>query len=268
MEYWQIIVLGVIQGITEFLPVSSSGHLILAPMVFNFADQGLALDAVLHLATLLAVIIFFKTDLLKLGVSLFKPGADAGYRRVAWSILLACFPAGFAGLLWGDLIETRFRDPKLVAINLLVWSFVFLAADRQSRKPGKKIDQIADIRPGPILWVGLAQAFALLPGTSRSGVTMAAGLFGNLSRTAAAKFSFLLGTPIIFAAGLHKMASLMAAPAGSLAVTPGQFLAGFMTSFVFGYFSIKVLLKIVSRLGLMPFIIYRILLSLLILAVY
>ncbi|MFQ5717303.1 MAG: undecaprenyl-diphosphate phosphatase, partial [Nitrospinales bacterium] len=162
MEYWQIIVLGVIQGVTEFLPVSSSGHLILAPAVFNFADQGLALDAVLHLATLLAVIIFFRTDLLKLGVSLFKPGADADYRRVAWSILLACFPAGCAGLLWGDLIETRFRDPKLVAINLLVWSFVFLAADRQSRKGGKKIDQIGDIRPGPILWVGLAQAFALL----------------------------------------------------------------------------------------------------------
>lgn len=269
MEYWHIIILGVVQGITEFLPISSSGHLILVPWVFNFEDQGLALDAILHLATLLAIIIFFRADLLKLAASLFSArDGDAAYRRVAWSILVACLPAGIVGLLWKDFIERELRNPDQVAVNLMLWSFVFLIADRQSAKRKNEIDEIGEISPGKIIFVGFAQAFALLPGTSRSGITIAAGLFGKLSKTTATRLSFLLGAPIIFAAGVHNLAILMASPAELLTFTLDQLLAGFIVAFIFGYWSIRLLFKIVARVGLLPFIVYRIALSLFILAVY
>ncbi|MFQ5672687.1 MAG: undecaprenyl-diphosphate phosphatase [Nitrospinales bacterium] len=268
MEYLNIIILAVIQGVTEFLPVSSSGHLILAPLVFNFPDQGLALDAILHLATLLAILIFFRADLWKLAVALFTPGGDPAMRRVAWSILLACFPAGIAGLLWGDVIEARFRNPNLVAVNMMVWSFVFLAADRRAGRQAKPIDRIEEISPGKILFVGLAQAFALVPGTSRSGVTLAAGLFGQLSQTTAARLSFLMGAPIILAAGLYKTAALLTASAPHAAFGLGPILVGFTVTFLLGYLSINLLFRIVSRAGLLPFIVYRILLSVLILFFY
>jgi len=268
MEYFHIVILGVIQGVTEFLPVSSSGHLILAPLVFNFPDQGLALDALLHLATLLAILIFFRADLLRLAGALFS-SADPAMRRVAWSILLACFPAGIAGLLWDDVIEARFRNPSLIAVNMIVWSLVFLVADRRAGRRKKPVDRLEEISTGKILFVGLAQAFALVPGTSRSGVTMAAGLFGRLSQTAAARLSFLMGAPIILAAGLYKTAALLAAPATThAAFGPGAILAGFAVTFLMGYLSINLLFKIVSRAGLLPFIVYRVLLSALILLFY
>lgn len=268
MEYWQIIILGILQGITEFLPISSSGHLILAPVVFNFKDQGLAMDAMLHLATLFAIIIFFKNDLLKLVASLFRSDADPAYRRVAWSIVLATFPAGIAGLLWGKYIENNFRSPTLVGTSLLFWSCVFYVANYRATKAEAPIDRIEDICFRQVLFIGFAQALALVPGTSRSGITIAAGLFGNLSQTVAARFSFLLGTPIIFAAGAYKCLHILKSPAEAQIFTIGQLAMGFVVTFVFGYFSIKVLLKIVSKMGLMPFIVYRIVLSLFILLFY
>ena len=155
---------------------------------------------------------FFKTDLVRLATALFDRSRDPDSWRIAWSILLASFPAGIAGLLWGDIIETRFRDPNLVAVNLLVWSFVFLAADRLAAKRKDVITRIEEIRPGHIIFIGFAQALALIPGTSRSGISIAAGLFSKLSQTASARFSFLLGAPIICAAGLHKAVGLFTAP--------------------------------------------------------
>ncbi|MCH8157395.1 MAG: undecaprenyl-diphosphate phosphatase [Nitrospinae bacterium] len=266
MSYFEIIILGIIQGLTEFLPISSSGHLILAPALLGFEDQGLALDAILHLGTLFAIIIFFRDDLSKLVRGLFDRASDPDYHRLAWHIVWASFPAGLIGLFFGDVIEHELRSPIFVAWNLLFWSMVLLAADRYAAKQESPIEDVRRMSLGQVLFIGYAQAIALLPGTSRSGITIAGGLFTHLSPTTAARFSFLLGAPIILAAGAHKMVYFMSDPAAnSLQLSWPQLGVGLLVSFVVGYFSIKLLLGIVSRLGLLPFIVYRILLGVFIL---
>ena len=155
MDTWQFILLGIIQGVTEFLPISSSGHLILAPLFFEFQDQGLALDAILHLATLLAIIIFFKDDLWKLTKSLFLKEDPSGNKRVAWCIIWASFPAGLVGLTFGDLIENDLRSPMLVAANLAFWSIVFWQADRKADKNEKSVVEIQKIETKTIFLLSL-----------------------------------------------------------------------------------------------------------------
>jgi len=268
MEFIHIILLSIIQGLTEFLPISSSGHLILAPLVFDFEDQGLALDAILHLGTLLAIVIYFRDDLTKLLFSLFDKKADPQTRKLAVSILLASFPAGIIGLFGMDYIETNLRFPQFLALNLLVWSLVFFIADRNSAREKPPKTELYRLTLGQVMLIGFAQAIALLPGTSRSGITIAAGLFNNLSHTTAARFSFLLGTPIIMAAGLHSLASWVTHPPEHQIYNYTQLGVGFLVSFVVGYISIKLLLKIVARVGLMPFIVYRVLLAIFILGFF
>lgn len=268
MEFINIILLSIIQGLTEFLPISSSGHLILAPLVFDFEDQGLALDAILHLGTLLAIIIYFRDDLSKLFFSLFNSKADPTTRKLAVSILLASFPAGMIGLFGMDYIEDNLRIPQFLALNLLVWSVVFFIADRNSAREKTPKTELFNLNLGQVMLIGFAQAIALLPGTSRSGITIAAGLFSNLSHTTAARFSFLLGTPIIMAAGMHSLVSWIAHPEEHQIYNYTQLGVGFLVSFVVGYLSIKLLLTIVARVGLMPFIIYRVLLAVFILGFF
>ena len=260
MDYFQVILLGIIQGLTEFLPVSSSGHLIFVPMMFNFEDQGLAMDAILHLGTLLAIVIYFRTDLTRLFLGLFKRG-DTNYHKLAWHIIWASFPAGIVGLLWGDFIEQELRNSTFVAWNLIFWSFVFFTTERYSVSLRVKESNIEQITLGQVIFIGFAQAIALLPGTSRSGITIAGGLLAKLKPTTAARFSFLLGTPIIFAAGAHKVVHYFSGTTNEMQLTLPQLGLGLGTSFLVGYFSIKLLLGIVSRLGLTPFIIYRIILG-------
>jgi len=266
MDFLQFIILGIIQGLTEFLPVSSSGHLVLAPALFDFEDQGLALDAILHLGTLLAIIIFFRDDLSKLVRGLFDRTRDPAHHRLAWYIIWASFPAGLVGLFFGDVIEHELRNPTFVAWNLLVWSLVFLVADRYAAKQKPAAEGMHSLSLGQVLFIGCAQAIALLPGTSRSGITIAGGLFTHLSQTTAARFSFLLGTPIILVAGTHKMLHFVSNPVGFHTFSALQLATGLLVSFAVGYLSIKLLLKIVSRAGLIPFIVYRILLGIFILA--
>ena len=261
MELLQAILLGLIQGLTEFLPVSSSGHLILVPHVLGLEDQGLAMDAILHLATVLAIIIYFRRDLYKLLISLLANNKGDPYRSLAWSIIAASFPAGLAGLFLGDWIESNLRSSTFVAGNLMFWSIIFLVADRNSTKHAAESDELIHLGWRKILFIGFAQAIALLPGTSRSGITITAGLFSSLSQPAAARFSFLLGTPIILAAGLHKAAPLLGDAGTEFLFTPFQLFMGFLVAFAVGYLSIKWLLAIVSRLGLLPFIIYRMVLA-------
>lgn len=261
MEFWQIVLLGIIQGLTEFLPVSSSGHLILAPALLGFEDQGLALDTILHLATLLAIIIYFRKDLLELLKSLYTPSSPPETRRLAWAIIVATIPAGIAGLLAEDAIENSLRSPFFVAGNLMFWSFVFIIADRQAAGKISTPEELTKLSFGKVMLIGFAQAIALLPGTSRSGITIAAGLFMGLSRENSARFCFLLGTPIILAAGGHKMLHFITAPAGSFAYSAPQLVTGFIAAFLSGYLAIKILLKILSTAGLMPFVIYRLILG-------
>lgn len=261
MELLQAILLGLIQGLTEFLPISSSGHLILAPYLLGLEDQGLAMDAILHLATVLAIIIYFRKDLSRLLISLLTNKKGDPYRPLAWSIVAASFPAGLVGLFLGDWIESNLRDSTFVACNLMFWSFVFLVGDRISTKKEAESDDLIHLGWRKILFIGFAQSIALLPGTSRSGITITAGLFSNLSQPAAARFSFLLGTPIILTAGLHKGISVLGDASHEFLFTPFQFFMGFLIAFSIGYLSIKWLLAIVSRVGLLPFIIYRVVLA-------
>lgn len=261
MDYLQAIILGLIQGLTEFLPVSSSGHLILAPLLLGFDDQGLAMDAILHLATLLAIFIYFNKELGRLFRGLYQPSAPKTDKRLAWGIVAATVPAVVVGLAFGDWIESSLRNPHFVAGNLIFWSGVFWMANQHAKGRTEQPDEYNKLSWGNILFIGFAQAVALLPGTSRSGITIAAGLFVHLSQPAAARFAFLLGTPAILGAGLYKSLSLVSNPAQEMIFTPGQLAVAFAVAFVVGYLAIKLLLKIVARVGLMPFIFYRLALA-------
>lgn len=266
MEMLQIIILGIIQGLTEFLPVSSSGHLILAPLILNFNDQGLALDAILHLGTLMAIFIFFKKDLLEIFLGLFDRRKD-NY-GLAWSIIAASIPAGLVGFFFADWIGSNLRNPTFVAINLLIWSAVFYMADRSAQDHNKTQMNLQELPPLKIFLIGCVQAIALLPGTSRSGITIAAGLFSKLNPVTATRFSFLLGTPIIFAAGLHKLITFISQSTAPHSYTHLHLVTGLAVSFLVGLMAIKLLLKIVEKAGLLPFIIYRIILASAILIFY
>ncbi len=261
MEIFQIILLSIIQGLTEFLPISSSGHLILAPVILNFEDQGLALDAILHLGTLLAIIIFFKKELMDLTRGLFDRQGSPKTHHLAWCIIIASFPAGLVGIFGGGWIEANLRSHTFVGYNLFFWSLIFLVADRHGSKNANSNTELNRLSLRQILFIGCAQAIALLPGTSRSGITIAAGLFSNLSHTSATRFSFLLGTPIIFAAGMHKLAGFISHPAAEQTYSNLHLITGLGISFLVGLLAIQLLLKIVARVGLLPFITYRIILA-------
>ncbi len=261
MNDWNVIILGLVQGLTEFLPVSSSGHLILAPALLGFQDQGLAMDAMLHMGTLLSIIIFFRKDLWELFLGLLPGPRGEKNRVLAWSIIAASFPAGLFGLAADDWIEANLRSPMFVACSLFAWSIVFWFIDKR----GKMQEGISDVNrltPKQVFFIGCAQALALFPGTSRSGVTLAAGLLTQLNHRAAARFSFLLGAPIITAAGSLKTFEFFfkSGPTEYLFSTYQLFL-GFIVSFVVGYLAIHILLKVVARVGLTPFIYYRVLLA-------
>jgi undecaprenyl-diphosphatase len=268
MDYWTVIILGIIQGVTEFLPISSSGHLILAPTVFGFQDQGLAMDVVLHLASLIAIVIFFRKDLLELFKGILQPKQRPEQARLAWGIALATIPGGLVGVLLGKWIENNLRSSTFVACNLLFWSVVFYAADRLARKLPAEEGELNRMSLRQIFFIGCAQAIALLPGTSRSGITIAAGLSIRMSQTASARFSFLLGTPIIFAAGLYKLLSIFRSAGNPIRFSPDELCLGFLVTFISGYLSIRFLMAVVSRTGLLPFIIYRVTLATIILIFY
>ncbi len=268
MDFWNVILLSIIQGLSEFLPVSSSGHLILAPLIFNFKDQGLELDAIMHLGTLLAILIYFRKDLFEIFSSFFQKEADPKTRRLARNIIYASMPAAFAGLLLSSWIEHQLRSHIFVSANLIFWSLVFLVADRRAWWKQSDKKSLQDLSFAQVLFIGVAQAMALLPGTSRSGITIAAGLTNNLSHKDATRFSFLLGTPIIFAAGMYELAKFLALPDNHFNYDSTQLMMSFGIVFLVGYASIQLLFKIVAKAGLLPFIIYRLIIATAILVFY
>ncbi len=257
MDYTQAIVLGSVQGLTEFLPVSSSGHLILVPRVFGWPDQGLAVDAAVHLGTLGALVAYFRRELIGL-----VTGALS--RRLAFALALATVPAGLAGLLFDRLIETHLRSPLVVAAATALWALVMEVADRRAAAPLPDAEPLERVGARRALTIGCAQALALIPGTSRSGITITAGLFGGLDRATAARFAFLLGIPITGAAGLVKMLHLVRVglPAGETGPLAAAVLAAFMSGWVAVWFLVTYL----RRRSLRPFVIYRLVLAVIILA--
>jgi undecaprenyl-diphosphatase len=260
VTYAHAAILGLVQGLTEFLPVSSSGHLILVPHVFGWQDQGLSVDAALHLGTLAALIAYFHRELL---------GMISGTlsRRVGALIVVATIPAGLAGLLFGRLVEANFRSPELIAFTTAFWAVVMWLADRRARPAVEGAgDQLEHIRWPQGLAVGLAQAIALIPGTSRSGITITTGLLAGIDRATAARYSFLLGIPITAAAGLKKGLDL--ARGGLPVGEGGPLLAAILVSFVSGWFAVWFLVNYLKRRSLTPFVVYRLALAALIVAVW
>lgn len=251
----QALVLGVVQGVTEFIPISSSGHLVLVPWLLNWDNPGLAFDAMLHLGTLFAVVAFFWRDLKELiigGVLSIKERslADEPRRKIAWLILVGTIPAAVIGFALEDFFEGLFAAPLWVGIFLLVTGMLLTMSERWSRRSL----EMQELTWLDTLIIGLGQALAIAPGISRSGATISAGLWRGLQREAAARYSFLLATPIILGAGLFKLKDLW--EASPISLSPLALLAGFLAAALSGFLSIRFLLGYLQKRGLYPFAIY------------
>lgn len=254
MDVIQAIILGIVQGLTEFIPVSSSGHLVLVPALLGWSPPGLAFDTVLHLGTALALIVFFWREWITLIVaglrSLFRWRIEGADERLAWLIVVGCIPAALAGYLLEGFFASVFEDPIVSGYFLLVTAGILTIAEGL----GRRLRSIEKLRLPDALAVGFAQAIAIFPGISRSGSTIAAGLLVGLDRESAARYSFLLATPIILGAGLLQLPDAVrtrAEGAGSLAL-----LLGFVVAAVVGYLCIGFLLRYLRRGGLYPFAAY------------
>jgi undecaprenyl-diphosphatase len=256
MTYTQAVVLGVVQGVTEFLPVSSSGHLILVPHVFGWPDQGLAFDAAMHLGTLAALLAYFRTELRQMLDGVLE-------RRLAILLGAASVPALAVGWLGNKWIEAHLRSPLVIAEATALWAVVMWWVDRRPRPapPGHR-DPLASVSWRQGVGVGCAQVLALIPGTSRSGVTISAGLAADLDRATAARFSFLLGIPVTAAAGAYKTLHLVRA--GIPPDEGGPLLAAIVTAFLSGWLAVWFLVGYLKRRSLLPFVLYRLALATLI----
>jgi len=260
----QAVVLGLVQGLTEFLPVSSSGHLIVVPALLGWHDpfiDSLAFSVMLHIATLLALLVYFRADWLRLipaGLAALRDRSlgDDPDRRLAWLLAVATIPAVIVGVALNDAIETVFREPRLVAVTLVLGAAILFVADRVGTQ-SKRVDSISfPVAAG----IGAAQALALVPGVSRSGISISAGLFAGLDRESAARFAFLMATPITAGAGLWELRKIVGGEAGlDLPLVP--LVAGMVAALVSGLLAIAVLLRYLRTHGLGVFVVYRVALA-------
>lgn len=263
MDAVHAIVLALIQGLTEFLPISSSGHLILAPAFFGWADQGLGFDVAVHLGSLLAVLTYFWSEILAMFRSWLRSftGTMDGEARLAWAVIVGTVPAVVAGFFARDWVATVARDPMLIAATTAGFGVLLWLADRYGR--GRRDEHGVTWTDAVV--VGLAQALALVPGTSRSGITMTAGLAMGLSRQGAARFSFLLAIPVIAGASLLQATELAASEA---AVDWTMLGLGTAVAAGAAFTCIHYFLALIGRIGMAPFAIYRLLLAGAILLLY
>lgn len=257
MTWLQVIVLAVVQGLTEFLPISSSGHLVLVPSVVGWTDQGLVFDVAVHFGSLGAVCVYFRNDiagLLRGSLSVATGNTGSPESRMAIAIAIGTVPAAVAGLLFAGWISDNLRHPSVVVVTLAGFGILLALADRFGRR--QRI--IVDVRLRDAILIGLAQALALVPGTSRSGVTISAALMLGFQRRDAARFSFLLSAPVILLATLYETAVLII-DGGSVAWSTLAVAA--LVSGIVAYLSIEFFMRFVSAIGLLPFAVYRLVLS-------
>ena len=260
----QAIVLGIVQGLTEFLPVSSSGHLIVIPALLGWDDpfiESLAFSVMLHVATLIALLLYFRADWLRLIPAALATIRDRSFRddpdrKLAWLLAASTIPAMIVGVLLNDLIENVFREPRLVAVTLVIGAAILWLADRLGSRT-RRIDGLTF----PIaIGIGAAQALALIPGISRSGISISAGLFAGLDREAAARFAFLMATPITAGAGLWEFRKIVTGEAGvDLPLVP--LLAGMLAGLFAGLLAIAVTLRFLRTHSVGVFVVYRIALA-------
>lgn len=248
MTLSQAVILGLVQGLGEFLPISSSAHLVLVPWLFKWPDPGLTFDIALHIGTLVAVVVYFWKDWIHLTV---KGITDRSSRdgKLFWYLVLASVPGAAIGFLLEDKAESVFRTPLLIAAMLIAMGMLLSWADRTSVK---NTDVEGNSLSSSFL-IGLSQALAIIPGVSRSGITMSAGLMLGLTREGAARFSFLLSTPIILGAALVKLPEVVSHPE----MISVNFIIGMLVSCITGMLSIGFLLRYVQSKNFLPFVWYR-----------
>jgi undecaprenyl-diphosphatase len=258
MDLFQTIVLALIQGLSEFLPISSSAHLILVPKLTNWQDQGLAFDIVLHLGTLSAVVTYFRAEIKQLLNDFFSSINQrkmVGESKMAWGVVLGTIPVGIFGLLFKDFIELHLRSMEVIAYSTLIFGVLLGLADFINNK---RSTHKVSLDWFDVFFIGLFQAIALIPGTSRSGITITAALFLGLSRKLSAQFSFLLSIPVIV---------LSAGLATKNIINQGEKLEllplflGFIISGAFAYLTIAWFMKLIEKVGMVPFVIYRLILG-------
>jgi undecaprenyl-diphosphatase len=265
VSVFEAIVLGITQGLTEFLPISSTAHLRIVPAFAGWEDPGAAFTAVTQLGTMAAVLLYFRADLLRIARAWLRSLRDPAARReldarLGWYIILATIPIGIFGLAFKDQIETGARDLYLISVTLIVLGLVLLAAEKVGRKD-RSIKQITR-RDG--IAIGFAQALALVPGVSRSGATITAGLFLGFDRTSAARFSFLLSVPAVVLSGVLEFASILNGSEGQH-VGLGALAIATVLAFVVGYASIAFLLRFLEHHSTIVFVVYRVALGTLVL---
>jgi undecaprenyl-diphosphatase len=261
----EAIVLGIVQGLTEFLPISSTAHLRIVPAFVGWEDPGAAFTAVVQLGTMAAVVLYFRRDLIRIGTAWLRSLRDRAVRRtldarLGWYIILGTIPIGIFGLAFKDPIENGARDLYVISIALIVFGFVLLAAE----EVGRKDRSIEQMNRGDGIFIGIWQAFALIPGVSRSGATISAGLFRGFDRPSAARYSFLLSVPAVVLSGLFEFASILDGSEDTQ-VGLGALAVSTVLAFVVGYASIAFLLRYVARHSTIVFVVYRVALGALVL---
>ena len=264
MDNLQAVILALLQGLTEFLPISSSAHLILVPRLLGWDDQGLAFDVAVHVGTLTAVMFYFRADLAKMTTAWLLSCAGKGMTvdaRLAWLVVLATVPVAVSGLLFHSVIESELRSPLVIAATTIGFGLLLLMADML----GRHVRGTGSLGIRDAVLIGLAQALALIPGTSRSGVTMTAALALGLTRSDAARFSFLLSIPVILMAGGYETYKL---PHYSGAVQWGALTLGTAVAAVSAWVCIYLFMHLIERIGMWPFVVYRLLLGIILLLVF
>lgn len=265
LSVFDSIILGITQGITEFLPISSSGHLIIMRDLLGITqDGGLAFDAILQLATACAVLLYFRKDICDLVLNIFKKERDSQKTKLTWALIIGTIPAIIFGMYLQNYMETIFRNPALVSFTLIIGAVIMFIADL-SIKNRKTPTEDLTISKG--FGIGLYQCLALVPGMSRSGMSISGGYFLGLSKETAVRFSFLLSIPIIVGSGLVKLVDIIRDPS----IVSGGFITltfGFISSFIFGWLAIDFLLKFLKTNNFTVFVVYRILLAILMLFVF
>lgn len=257
MTWLQVVVLAIVQGLTEFLPISSSGHLILVPAFLGWPDQGLAFDIAVHFGSLVAVFLFFRHDLLDIvrGAGDLVAGRRYSARaRMAFCIGVGTIPAAIAGLLFAGWIAANLRDPLVIVVTLSGYGALMAAADHLASRRR----DFSAIGTRDALVIGMAQALALIPGTSRSGVTITAARLLGIARQDAARFSFVLATPVILIATIYEVVMLVT---GEIQVAWDNLAVAALISGVVAYLSIEFFMRFVSAIGLLPFAMYRLLIA-------
>ncbi|MGV6808091.1 MAG: undecaprenyl-diphosphate phosphatase [bacterium] len=253
MDLVELIFLALIQGLTEFLPISSSAHLILPSQLLGWEDQGLAFDVAVHVGSLCAVLFYFRRDIAQLASGWFGSLAPSGEpsheSRLVWAIGFATIPAGLAGLAFDSAIETHMRSTLVISVTTILFAILLAFADRR----GTKTRSLTDITLKLALIVGVAQALALIPGTSRSGITITAALLLGFDRESAARFSFLLSIPVIVLSGGYKAWQLLGSPVDQWTTL----MLGALISGVAAFVCIHLFITWINRIGMMPFVWYR-----------